>query len=279
MKIEKVGLLTKIWGDKQWQFPTVAAQQSAFDNLCALLSMLNEEEQYLFINLTKLYSVYSLTQYYSLQIKALNNIDVAVWHDVDEVIFLPIVKQQDLDKHKAKSAHSLIYSYPLLIQHSTAPSGLTASARAIPIIDRDKINSHKILVVLVDDFVGSGRTVEDAALPVKGMLLEQDKIIILSLVTMQQGVDYLQQLSLPIFYAELVEAGIKNNPYITDKNHAYQLIDQIWQKYLKVHKDYMRGYQGCEALVTLARTPNNTLPMYWVKNHRNDSNWPAPFPR
>lgn len=279
MNIEKISTLTKIWEGKNWQFPTPEAKDSAFNRLCNLLSKLDDDEQDLFINLTKSYSLYSLTEYSSLQIKSLNHIDPEIWLDIEKVIFMPLVNPKDSLKNKVKSGHALGYSFLNYAQYSNMPKTLKIEAYANPTIVREEIQANKILVIMVDDFIGSGLSAEKAVLPVKKMLWEQDKLIVLSLVTMQQGIDYINKLGIPMFYAEMVNPGIKNNPYIADKAFAYKQIDEIWKRHLEISEGYKRGYEECEALVTLIRTPNNTLPMYWVEKSRDGSEWPAPFSR
>ena len=45
---------------------------------------------------------------------------------------------------------------------------------------------------------------------------------------------------------------------------------------IQVSDDYKFGYKGSEALVKMIRTPNNTFPIYWLRNKKNKF---APFPR
>ena len=44
---------------------------------------------------------------------------------------------------------------------------------------------------------------------------------------------------------------------------------------IKAHDNEKLGYMGSEALITLARTPNNTFPVFW----KQKNNKKAPFPR
>jgi hypothetical protein len=56
----------------------------------------------------------------------------------------------------------------------------------------------------------------------------------------------------------------------------YQNYDAV-EAILKCTEQYRRGFLGSEALVSLKRTPNNTLSIFWYEG--KEKNWPAPFPR
>ena len=45
---------------------------------------------------------------------------------------------------------------------------------------------------------------------------------------------------------------------------------------IKVRENCEFGYSHSEGLVKMMRTPNNTFPIYWMKNKKNKA---PPFPR
>lgn len=279
MKTENLAILDRIWTDKKWSFPTPEASQQSFDKLCEIVGKLNDDEQSLFIQLTRFYSLYSFTDYQNLVIKSLNSIQPNKWVGIEKIILLPLVSPEDWEENKAKSGHNLIYTFKNLAPYSNVPKNIKIISRPNPIINQKDVADSKILVVMVDDFIGSGKSSEKAVLPVKDMLSNNIEIIVISLVAMQAGISHLQSLGIEVFYADLAPQGIKDNPHIDDKDAAYSLIDQIWEKYLLIDNNYRRGYANSEGLVTLLRTPNNTFPMYWIKKARDGSDWPAPFLR
>lgn len=280
MEIETVGILRDIWQQKNWAFPTMAESESAFDRLCQMTSLLNNEETQLLVNLTRFYTHYSFTDYQHLLIEALSKISTDVLANVDRIVVAPLVSPEDVARNRSKSGHCLPYvAEHVAIPANAALSQLPVTALAAPKFDRPKLVEAKLLVMLVDDFVGSGDTAIKAVKDLQETVSPQDEIVVVSLVTMQSGVDALKQASIPFFWAKLAEMGINDNPHIQDKTKAYQLVDGIWEAHLEIAEKYKRGYKNSEALVTLVRTPNNTLPMYWCKASRNGSEWPSPFPR
>lgn len=50
-------------------------------------------------------------------------------------------------------------------------------------------------------------------------------------------------------------------------------------KKLKVKNKMYLGYKESEGLVTMIKTPNNTLPFYWDEGKRDGKFMMAPFPR
>jgi hypothetical protein len=280
MEIETVGILREIWQEKNWAFPTINESESAFDKLCEMTSLLNSEERQLLVNLTRFYTLYSFTDYQHLLIDALSKISAAVLTGADQIVVAPLIGPEDVAKNRSKSGHCLPYvAQYVAIPANASLAHLPITALAAPIFDRSKLSGTKLLVILLDDFVGSGDTAIKAVAEVRHSAATQDEIVVVSLVTMQKGIDALAHAAIPFFWAKLAEMGIDDNPHIKDKAEAYQLVDSIWEAHLKLAEKYKRGYKNSEALVTLVRTPNNTLPMYWCKASRDGSEWPSPFPR
>lgn len=280
LNINTFGVIHQIWNEKEWKFPTPDAKNSAFDNLCEMFQKLNAEEQELLVNLMRCYSYYSYTDYQALLIKAFLKIKEQQIINVDRLVIAPLVQSKDIDNNKTKSGHNLTYpADTVAIRENKVLNNIERTVLQNPLINRDKISGDKILVILLDDFIGSGKSAVRVVQQVRNNLTAKDEIVIVSLLVMQKGLDNLANVSIPLYWAELVPKGIENNQFIIDKYLAYKLIDKIWENYLDISKKYKRGYEKSEALVTLLRTPNNTLPMYWCEKSRDGSDWPSPFTR
>lgn len=280
LNINTFGTIHQIWNEKEWKFPTPDAKNSAFDNLCKMFQKLNTEEQELLVNLMRCYSYYSLTDYQDLLVKAFLKIEEQQIIDVDQLVIAPLVQSKDINNNSTKSGHNLIYpADTVAIRENKVLDSIKRTVLQNPLIHRNKISGEKILVILLDDFIGSGNSAVRVVKEVKKKLAAKDEIVIISLVAMQKGIDRLDNASIPLYWAKLAPKGIKNNQFIIDKRLAYKLIDGIWENYLDISSKYTRGYEQSEALVTLLRTPNNTLPMYWCEKSRDGSNWPSPFTR
>lgn len=77
-----------------------------------------------------------------------------------------------------------------------------------------------------------------------------------------------------------VFANIVMDRAISDRKdgnrETYQAVMESIEDYIRVKEEYRMGYAQSEALVRMFRTPNNTFPIYWLKNNKNPC---PPFPR
>lgn len=71
-----------------------------------------------------------------------------------------------------------------------------------------------------------------------------------------------------------MQKGITGRTDGNEKN--FREVMEMIENRIKVRGDFKFGYAGSEALIRMARTPNNTFPVYWLKNKKNPH---APFPR
>ena len=134
---------------------------------------------------------------------------------------------------------------------------------------------EKSILVLVDDFIGTGNTAEKC---LKSMNLPKDiveRTKVLALVAQEEGVDYIQKLGVELYVGETRRKGISD--YYTDEEaeHRLKLMEEIEDK-MSVKRNYRLGYGQSEALVTMCRTPNNTFPVFWEEKGNMKL---APFPR
>jgi len=275
------GLIHRIWNAKKWKFTTPDIQESAFNRLCEMFRKLEKNEQGLLLNLMRFYSYYSYTDYHDLLVKAFLKFEDNQINEVDQIIIAPLVKPEDIDANYAKSGHSLIYvANNIAITAHKKLANLERNSIINPyIVSRKELKGEKILVILIDDFVGSGTSASSVYKQVKERFSTNDKIIVTCLITTEKAIARLKSDSIPFYWSEIALKGIADNQFITNKQQAYELIDNIWRAHLDVSKQYKRGYKKSETLITLIRTPNNTLPMFWCKKARDGSDWPSPFTR
>lgn len=278
--VELMGELYTIWSEKKWEFPTPKHERETFENLCALLDRLTPEQQQLALKLTKAYSKYSFTDYQRLIIDALSKISSDHTENIEQVILAPLVDKGDNSLRRSKSGHTL----PYVAEHIAIAAGSQfANKKIIALSGTDTIESKlnrssPSLLIFLDDFVGSGDTAKAVVRNWQNKVFKDDKIIVVCLVAMEHAIKDLSTYRIEVLCAETINKGISENPEITDKTTAYQLIDSI-EATLDIAEDELRGYKKSEALISLIRTPDNTFPIYWCTKQKSGSSWPAPFPR
>ncbi len=283
LDIQLLGELYRIWEEKQWEFPTQDDKNAAFERLCTMFNQLSPPLQKIALILTRSYSLYSFNDYQSLLIQAFKKIDDAYLKDINQIIIAPLLNPGDDNSRRSKSGHML----PYIAEHIAIPAnpkllGIKiksfSSSEVIPEIV-NSLTEEKSLIILLDDFVGSGDTAKSAVQDLQRKTnYPNDKIIVITLVAMRHAIEKLDSYSIKVICADIVIKGIAENNLIDDKSDAYSLIDGI-EATLNITADQRRGYQKSEALITMIRTPDNTFPIYWCSKQLNNLDWPALFPR
>jgi len=316
--INLLGELQGLWSSKNWVFQTEETKATAFNNLCAMFALLSPPQQQLVLRLTQSYSLHSYTGYQSLLIHAFAKITNSQIGNADQIILAPLINSGDDKFKRSKSGHLL----PYIAEHVAIPLHQNMkSLKIVSLVSPDAIpnflsEEKKSLIILLDDFIGSGDTAKTAVQhleininnsrvdknrgaqnksfisrlinkvkqacktyrPYKIGFNDNYEILVVGLVAMNHAVKRLSTFNIHVLSAEEIYKGIEENQAITDKAWAYKLIDEV-EATLKINRDERRGYMKSEALLTMIRTPDNTFPIYWCKTQNNGSSWPAPFPR
>ena len=281
INIDFVGELTKIWLDKKWKFQTQEVEDTAFNRFCLMAERFEADEKKLLIQLTAKYQRYTMIDYYNLLVNAILKIGAENIDGVDLIVVIPLIKKADIISQKPKSGTALIYpAVYTAIPVNAVIAGINVSYFLTPDFDEKcLVDTNKALFLIVDDFIGSGNSALTVVGELRPKLRGQDQVAIIGLVAMKDGVALIEGNGIPVFWSEIHAKGIADNESIVNKKEAYDILDRIWQKNLEVNKRYKIGYEKSESLVTLIRTPNNTLPMYWCGKDRSGSDWPSPFKR
>lgn len=130
------------------------------------------------------------------------------------------------------------------------------------------------LLILVDDFIGTGETALGAVDYVKKIFPEMlnSNIVVLAIAGMQQGIEELERHQIKVYSAIALKRGISDYYIEQDLENALEIMHQI-EDHIKVKPQFLLGYKQSEGLISMERCPNNTFPIYWLK--KND----APYER
>lgn len=140
-----------------------------------------------------------------------------------------------------------------------------------------KFDLDKDLLILVDDFIGSGETaVEVLEIIFDIPNFNCSNTIVLSLVSQQEGVDFIyNQTKVMSFFKHLRKKAITDFYLDTNIEANKNLVKQMGKK-IKCSERYLLGYNDTEALVSIMnKSPNNTLGVFWHETPKLI----APFPR
>ena len=279
LDLQTLGELTSIWASKKWEFVSAEESSQAFDWMCSMFERIPKDLHWVALNLFRSYSLYSFNRYQSLLISALSMIKIVGYENIERVVFSPLLNPSDDRRGSAKSGHTL----PYLARYTPLPNdsfikSLKIDAVASPSSIPEYLKNGPTLVILLDDFIGSGDTAKNAVFKCQEQIRAEDKILVIGLVVMTKAVSTLERFGIKLIYGALERKGIEENDLFPDKKSAYAMID-IVENDFDIHIDERWGYNKSEALVTMLRTPDNTFPMFWCTRNLDGSTWPAPFPR
>ena len=256
-----------------------AGMESRFNRFCERLCTLDAEEQRLVIELTRRFTAIGGAEYPQLILKLMNRLHsqkLPVFSEAGKVFILPLIAPEDRGRTKSSSV-VWYHCREELIRYSLLLADKKVLYHDIEEASQIKNLKTNELVILVDDFVGSGETAVSAVNWFTDSFgTDPKQIIILSIAALEMGIDHVRQKTGVEIYAYYnFRKGISD--YYSDDQRVgcLRTMKGIENK-LKVSSKFRLGFAQSEALISLIRTPNNTFPVFWKSK---DLPSPAPFSR
>ncbi|MFD1675424.1 hypothetical protein [Alicyclobacillus fodiniaquatilis] len=270
--------LRSIFEQKKWPIEDDSNEKSTFNRFCSLLSILSDDQQKFILELTEHFEVIPIDMYMPAIVSATKQVihDLRIGKSIIKTLFfLPLIAPEDSGKIKSSTTVWYLCKSGVFNQNSFF-NGFNFS-----FIDEIELFSNigKIddkLLVLVDDFVGSGDTARSAVQDVVSKGVPKDKICIMSIAGLSDGIQELRNDGILTYCDKVLHSGISSRYQANEVSNKMKMMNEI-ESAIHVSKKYAFGYRQSEGLVKLIRTPNNTFPIYWfeVKKHNHLS----PFPR
>lgn len=245
--------------------------EDTFGDFCNMFAGFEEDQFEMMISLTEKFIWINDIDYPKYFLDAFSKfIDTYCFGNKKNIMLCPLLPEEDFGK--AKSSVFLFYSIKAHINALQRKySRFNFSYEDIlSKIDVDCFKD-KFVLCLIDDFIGTGETVERAIEYFIRKGYPKDSIVILSLVAMKSGVQRLNNQQINVYNAIVCDKGLSSK----GDEKQIKLMENIETK-IGVTEENKFGYKGSEALVKMWRTPNNTFPVYWLRNKKNSY---APFPR
>ena len=268
--------LDKIFETKKWKekenFQQVFETLSSFSNL-----IFEKDEEYdLFIELLREFQWISLNDYYNscrqLLIEIINDLN----SENQNIYIFPITTKSQ--SSKVKSGYLVAYLIKSLIS-SIENSEKFNFVDINNFVDISKIKFRRNdILLLVDDFIGSGETLEECINDVtKTNRNIGNKFKVLTIAIKKDT--YLKLSKKYTIYKNLeILKGISDYNTGADINVKKEIMRNIENKIFSSIGDYSLGFEESESLITLLRTPDNTFPIFW-NNYKKTVNLKPPFPR
>jgi len=188
----------------------------------------------------------------------------------ERIIIIPV---SDKD-HKIRSGHAVSYDLTRFLDDEKFSEMLILESLESV---RDRIADFNIIVV--DDFVGSGSQFRAFVRKCAASYgLQPTNVYLYSIVMMAKARERVSDYCYAAVPMVEFSRSLSDPSELDKAMNAIQVYDRIESR-AKIGKTYRRGFLRSEALVSMKKTPNNTLPIFWCKNDQNGQRWPAIFPR
>jgi hypothetical protein len=131
-------------------------------------------------------------------------------------------------------------------------------------LEKKGLNSDDMLIV-VDDFIGTGKTMITAVTNFMDYLnVPISQIGIMAIAVMEQGLKKINDKGIELFKDRVLKKGISDYYRGQTLSNKIVLMKKIENNLKGLKDDYRFGYMKSEALICMERCPNNTFPVYWL---------------
>ncbi|MBF8456893.1 hypothetical protein IV494_06820 [Kaistella sp. G5-32] len=275
--VESILVLHKIFKNNNWYERD--SDEFIFNNFCKLLDNLDSKQRVLIIELVSNYKWISYGEYPEKILSTLDNIESTKLNILKKIYFFPVIKFED--EGEIKSGTFLMYPIKAFKKDLKNYQNInfTLNTKFETFTNPDFILKENELIFLIDDYIGSGETLE-ACLGIirQNPNITNDKIKIIALAIQAEIAENITGQGIEIFCENILLKGISdyNSPPVVDEK--IQMMLEI-EKLIPGGSHFSLGYNRTEALITLSRTPDNTFPIFWKKYKIGNKKFDAPFSR
>jgi hypothetical protein len=269
-------------------------RQSLYKKYCERLKMFEEDGQELFIELSYRFEQILFVDYIETFLMSFLNIDEDILRTKEKIIISPLINpfienrdnKKKLEREKTKSAQFLYYLLSNQDLSWIEYSHKFEFCDTIVDIKKSINQNEDTLLILIDDFIGSGGTAINYGKAIfdeinrKKKYLKISDFCIVSIAAMEAGIKYVKE-ELGIFcYSNIIRKKGISDFYPKQQADVKKEIMRNLELMIYLPKecpeDKSLGHAGSEALITfMNKTPNNTFPVFWYETNTLI----APFPR
>lgn len=285
VKINEFIIIEELFKEQNWEIERDRdLNVSLFNKYIDRYERVEYDSRDLYLDLSRRFLRIKDRDVYSMFKDVYNNIYDDFLSDFDRIHFLPLVNPYiKVKKGKTKVARPKTKSgekIKMFIEVNEYRE-LKYSKKIILQDNFDflsnSFNEKKDLLILVDDFIGSGRTANDVLKVIfNNQKFHSNNTIILTLVAQDKGVNKIYETNNVVtFFKHLMKRAISD--YYQGKEIKQNLDKNLsMENSIKCPEEWRLGYEKTEALVSIMnKSPNNTLPIFWFET----KNMVAPFQR
>ncbi len=274
IRIETISKLEELFKKKNWEIINDSASfSSTFNRFCSRLSLFDEEKQDLLIALSYRFWNVGINDFQNYFCIAVNKIPEL--KNYSSILIAPLKKPSITSPKSSDMIWYYLKSYSDFTYEDFGKK-LFFTADWKQVSELLLNNSH--LLVLVDDFIGTGETAIETIEELKllKVLSEKSDFKIISFLAQEVGLkNIFDKYGNITACCEVLKKGISDFYVGKDLERNLHLMLEM-EKAIKVKADYKLGYGNSESLVAFSqRSANNTFPVFWLEK----TNKLAPFKR
>ena len=270
--------VSELFAKKNWEIDnSEEVGNSLFNRYCQRLLEVGENaKRELMLELTERYLWIPEEEYVEHLINVLIKLvsDNKAIHEKSKMYVMPLIAPDDMGKPKSSVMLSYLFN-SVKLRHDRKLSKYMFQVENDIVQVAEYLKEDGSFLILADDFIGTGETAEKCIIHMQEKGIPTEKIIVVSLVAQEKGIEYLEKYSVYLVTNIIRQRGISDFYEGEQLSGKISMRREIENK-MSVKKKYRLGYSGSEALVTLCRTPNNTFPLFWEESGNMKM---APFPR
>ena len=267
MKASDIIRINKIIASQKWDAYTfdVTNPNDPVKSVGLVLDKLSIDEKELFLTLL---SNFKTIRNYRLPCSQLLRRLIDTYPTIDHFVFSEIVDKSD----ESKSSGTVNYELKSL---SAAYPKKKFDFKNNP--ETEAFQGAEGLKVFVDDFIGSGTQFLEMIDDLNKKGLNCGDGIILTIAIQQLGAEELRKKGYAIIAEHELDKSLEFLKNSEDfELDPYELNSTITEK-MPISILHALGFSNSEAIISMKRTPDNTLPIFSSRGDHNK--WPALFPR
>ncbi|WP_336742946.1 hypothetical protein [Aureimonas altamirensis] len=267
ISLEQLNEIDEILLNKGWKGIKNNKGNHVDDIVFSLFKHIHDEEEYMLLK-SLILRYFLCTDYDTYCFNMAKHIESVFFGE--KIIIIPVSDERG----KIKSGHAVGYDLTRFLDEDKFSEMLIHES-----LDAVKLRLEDFSIIVVDDFVGSGSQFRAFARKCAASFgLHTSNMYLYSIAMMAKARERISN------YCYAAVPMIEFLPSLSAPSDIDDALDPIAiynriEARASVTKSYRRGYLKSEALVTMKKTPNNTLPIFWCRIDKTGNSWPAIFPR
>lgn len=228
---DKIFKVSKLFEMHNWEIKK-GNEFSLYNRFCETLNLFESEQQEFIINLTKNFLKIDIDEYFITLKQVLDMMyeeNPKVF--TSKIFILPLNFADEVYKPKSSTMMAYLFQHSSFKYEPYFAGRKIIVASSISSIPSNINQSSSSIVFLVDDYVGTGDTAEEALKVIIDNKVNKDKVVLISLVAQNEGIEKIRGMGFRAYAA-----------YYRKKGISEEYKDEELEKYTKIMEDIEKKF-------------------------------------